>query len=995
MVFASLLLIGAIGGKLLPLAFFPDLDFPGVFVNIPYPGSTPEEVERLITRPTEEVLATISGIKRMVSDSHENGSDIRLELDWGEQTTTKALEAKEKLDGIRHLLPADVERTYVRQFSTTDMSILTFRISSNRDLSNSYEMLNRNLKRRVERLNGVSKVDLYGVEKREIRIELDLDRIDGHNVNLPRLVEDLRRSNFIVTAGRITDSGRRYTVRPIGEYESLEDIGAQRVPGTDVHLRDIARISYDHPKLTYGRHLDRRYAIGLDVFKESGANTVEVAERVIDEIDEVGTLPEMDGIRIYHMDNQAEGIVSSINELLKAGMFGAFLAITVLYLFLRRFATTIIVTLAVPSSLLVTLGVLFFMDMSLNILSMMGLMLAIGMLVDNAVVITENIHRRQEMDGYSAETTVSAVREVALAVTAGTFTTAIVFLPNIISPRDEVSIYIKYVAIAIVFALAASLISAQTVVPLLASRLKPRESDRRQTLIDHLQHHYTRVLGWTMQHHRSSIVIMILIMVSTMIPISFVKKDLFEDSEDRRFYLRYHVNGTYSVEKVEAAVDVVEDYLFAHKEEFEIESVYSYYQTDFAASTIILNNGKLSRTRNEIRKSIEEGLPILSIGDPSFERRRTGGGESVGIQLIGKSSEQLAELSRDVARVLEEAEGLVDARSDAEAGEKEVQVVIDRVRASQYGFSTQEVAQVVSAAMRGMNLPRFRDAEGEIELKLQFQAEDEKTLEELRNLPLLNGSDRPVKLSSIADFRVGRGPRSIHREDRITSININANLDGLTLDEARKTIREALDQYQFPTGYTWSFGSAFNFEDEAGKNMMTNTLLALALIYFVMAALFESLIFPAAIWSSIVFAIMGVWWFFFITGTTFSIMAWIGILILMGVVVNNGIVLVDHVNQLRAKGMSRKEAIIQGGHDRMRPILMTAATTVLGLVPLTLTNTQIGGNGPPYYPMARAIVGGLTFSTIVTLLILPTIYVILDDIRNWSRRIVRLARGIG
>ncbi|MFB0516638.1 MAG: efflux RND transporter permease subunit [Candidatus Neomarinimicrobiota bacterium] len=993
MVFASLLLIGAISSRLLPLAFFPDLDFPGVFVTIPYPGSTPEEVERLITRPAEELLATISGVKRMVSDSRENGADIRLELDWGERTMTKALEAKEKLDGIRHLLPADVERIYVQQFSTTDQSILMFRISSNRDLSNSYDMLNRNLKRRVERLEGVGKVDLYGVEKREIRIELLLDRVMAHNVNLPRLVEDLQRSNFIVTAGRITDTGRRYLVRPIGEFTTLEEIGALTVTGTSVHLRDIATITYDHPRLDYGRHLDRRYAIGLDVFKESGANTVDVAEHVIREINEIATLPEMAGISIYHMDNQAEGIVSSLNELLKAGMMGAFLALVVLYFFLRRFTTTVIVALAVPSSLLITLGFLFFFNMSLNILSMMGLMLAVGMLVDNAVVITENIHRRQELDGHSSATTISAVKEVALAVTAGTFTTAIVFLPHMVSPRDEISIEVKFVAVAIVVALAASLVIAQTVVPLLASRIKPRPTVRKRNIIDRLQGWYTNILGWSLRHHRASIAIMLLVLLSVVVPISQVKKDLFEEPENKRLFLRYYVNGSYTVEKVEEAVNQVEEYLFAHQDEFEIKSVYSFYQGEYAASTIILKDKKLSRPLSAIRKSIEDGLPQLSIAVPSFERRRSGRGEAAGIQLIGKSSELLAEISRDIARILEDTEGLVDVRSAAEAGEKEVHVVIDRVRARQYGFSTMQVAQTISAAMRGLNLPRLRDEDGEIDLKLQFQAEDQKTLEELQNLPLFNGTSQPIKLSAIADFRVGRAPRNIHREDRITSINVNANLDGITLDEARNKIREALGQYKFPPGYTWSFGSAFSYEDETTQTMMTNTLLALALIYFVMAALFESLIFPAAIWTSIIFAVIGVWWFFLITGTTFSIMAWFGILILMGVVVNNGIVLIDHVNQLRAKGMARKEAIIQAGYDRMRPILMTAATTVLGLVPLTLTNTQIGGDGPPYYPMARAIVGGLTFSTVVTLLILPTIYIILDDMRNWSRRVIRAAKG--
>ncbi len=992
MIFATCLLIGAIGGRLLPLAFFPEMDFPGLLIEIPYPGSTPEEVERLITRPVEEVLATISNIKQMYSDSNEDGAEIFLEFQWGQRILTKRLEAKEKLDGIRHLLPDDMDRYYVHSFSTADMPIIQYRISSNRDLSNAYDMLNRNLKRRVERLDGVSKVDLYGLEKQEIRIEVLLDRVMAHNVDLPRLVENLQRASFTVTAGRITDNNRRYVVRPIGELHNLDEIGAINIGDGSLHLRDIAEIRYGNPELDYGRHLDRKYAIGLDVFKTTGSNTVEVAERVIAEVDEIAKLPEMDGIRVIFLDNQAAGIVASINELLKAGTLGAFFAILVLYFFLRRFATTLIVALAVPSSLLITLGVIYFMGLSLNILSMLGLMLAVGMLVDNAVVITESIHRRQQVEGYTTQTTINGVKEVALAVVAGTFTTAIVFLPNIISDDNQISIQMKHVAITIIVALAASLVIAQTIVPLLATRIKPRGSAEKRTAVTALQEKYSRMLRWTLVHHRISIGIVFLVIASTAIPIKFVKTDLFQEPESKRLRVRYYVNGQYSLEKVEAAVDRVEEFLFANRDRFRIKSVYSFYTTNYANSMIYLKDGKLTRPIDDIKEEIQEGMPLLAIAEPTLERRRSTGDNAVDVQLIGKSSELLAELSRDVAKVLRLTKGLENVRSDAESGDQEVQVVINRDRARHLGLSTQQVAQTIATAMRGMRLPRIRDEEGEIDLKIYFQPENERTMEELRNLPLFLEDGQPIKLASIADFRTVNGPRRIHRENRITSISVSANLGDITMDEARDKIKETLDLYQFPPGYTWNFGQAFDYEDETGMDMMVNTLMALAMIYFVMAALFESLVFPAAIWSSILFAIIGVWWFFLMTGTTFSLMAWIGILILMGVVVNNGIVLIDHVNQLRNAGLPRQEAIVRAGHERLRAILMTAATTVLGLVPLSITNTQIGGDGPPYYPMARAIVGGLTFSTVVTLLILPTIYVMLDDMRMWTRRVIRLGR---
>ena len=994
MIFACFIVIGIITSRMLPLEYFPDLDAPFIAVEIPYPGSTPEEIERQITRPAEEVLATISGVKRMESNSGENLSNIFLQFDWGIDANVKALEAKEKLDGIRNLFPSDLERFFVRKFSTSDMELITLRISSKRDLSNSYDMLNRNLKRRVERLDGVSKVDLYGVEKKEIRIQLSADKIISHRIDINRLTEMLRRSNFLVTAGKITDNNQRLVVRPIGEFKNIEEIGNLIVGENNIRLKDIASVTHEHPRLNYGRHLDRRYAIGLNVYKESGANLVDVANRVVAEVEEIGKLPEMEGISIFYFNNLADGVVSSLNEVLKSGLIGGLFAILVLFFFLRRVTTTFMVSLAVPLSLLITLAFMFFLGVSLNILSMMGLMLAVGMLVDNAVVVTESIHRHQLVNPASKKSISKGVNEVALAITAGTITTAIVFLPNIVSQKDDVSMWMKHVAITICIALGVSLLLAQTLVPLLATRIKPPKPKTKDNIIDKSLNRYSNILKWTLSHRGITVGLIFLILFSIAIPMSMVKMEMFDEQEDRRLRLHYHINGNYALEKVEDAVDVFEKYLFAHEDEFEIKSIYSYYTTNYAMSTLILTDGKdASKSMKKIQEEIRKGLPKLAVANPSFDYRdERGQGESIRVQLIGKSSEQLAELSRDVAWTLSKIEGLKDVRSEAEIGEEEVHVIIDRKRAKQFGFSTQEVASIVSAAMRGINLRRFHDKDGEVMMRLEFQDTDKQSLENLKNIPLYNNTGKTLKLESLADFQIKRGPRNIHRENRTTSIGVRANLQDITVNEAKEKIGFLMRNFQFPAGYTWNYGQSFDQETEAFNSMLINLLLALALIYFVMASLFESLIFPAAIWTQIIFAIVGVYWFFLITGTPMSIMGMIGILILIGVVVNNGIVLIDYVNQLRANGLERHQAIIQAGRDRLRPIIMTAGTTVLSLVPLCIVTTQIGGNGPPYFPMARSIVGGLTFSTLVTLLILPTIYVILDDLRNWAKRIVSLAK---
>jgi len=993
MIFLSFVVIGLISSRLLPLEFFPELDAPYVSINIPYPNSTPEEVEREITRPVEEILATISDVKRMGSNSSENSVNIFLEFDWGIDTDVKTIETKERIESIRDQLPLDVQRISIQKFNTSDMPILIMRISSKRDLSNSYDMLNRLLKRRIERIRGISKVEMYGVEKKQILIQLLADRIIAHQIDLNRLAQVLRNSNFMVTAGRITDANRRFTVRPVGDISTVDEINNLIVGENGLKLRDIAHVSHEMPELDYGRHLNQTYAIGLNVFKESGANIVDVGKRVKDTIAEISKDPRMEGISLYLMDDMSEGIVSSLNELLKAGLLGAALAVIVLFLFLRQWSTTFIVVLAVPFSLLVTLAFMYFMNLSLNILSMLGLLLGVGMLVDNAVVVTENIYRYQRLNPTKKNTTISAVKEVALAITAGTSTTAIVFLPNIISSKNEIAIYLKHIALSFCVALGASLILAQTVVPLLASRIKSSPLNEKKRWIDRLISRYKRILSWLLKHRKTSAAILLLTLFSIAIPVKFVKSDMFPPQENRRLYLEYNINDSYTVERIEEAVDKVEDYLFANKDKFEIESVYSFYQNNYSLSTINLKKGReAKKSQKKISEEITSGLPELTVGKLSFERTRSGGStDDLNIYLVGSSTEQLINLSHEVAWTLGQIPGFKDVRSRASVGNKEVIVVVNRERAKKYGFSPQEVASNIAVAMRGVNLRRMHDEEGEIEVKVEFQKEDKRNLEQLQNISLFGENNNPVKLSTLADFTVRQGPPNIRRENRITSLGIAIDLEDVTVNEAKGKISKVLGQYDFPPGVSWNYGRSFDFEQEAVKTMMINTLLALALIYFVMASLFESLVFPGAIWTSIIFAIVGVWWFFLVTGTTFSIMAWIGVLILIGVVVNNGIVLIDHINQLRAKGLSRYEAIVQAGGNRIRPILMTAGTTILSLIPLCFTNVGIGGNGPPYFPMARAIVGGLAFSTLVTLIILPEIYLLLDDLRQWSRRILSSA----
>lgn len=989
MVFVSLVVVGLIATRLVPLEFMPNITFPGAFVQLPYPNSTPAEINENIARPIEEVLATLSGVDRINSNSGEDNAGVIVIFKQGNDINLKAIEIKEKIESIRNQLPEDFEYYQIHKFQDGDAPTLLLRISSDRNLSNAFDLLNRNLKQRIERIPGVGQVTLYGVEKKEIRVELDPDRLTAYNINLNDLSNKLRQANFSISAGKITDSGMRYLVRPLGDLNGVEDIENLIVADRNIRVKDIATVRYTEPERNYARHLDQKYAVGLDITKESTANTVEVVDAVLAEIDEISRMPEMRGIEIYEMFNQADGILSSLRELFNAGMIGAILSIVVLYIFLRQVSTTLIVATAVPFSLIVTLGFFFFLDISLNILSMMGLMLAIGMLVDNAVVVTENIHRYQRKGGDAKKASVLGAKQVAIAVTAGTLTSIIVFLPNVVN-ESFISQHMYYIGMAIIISLLASLLISLTVIPLLASKIKPPEKSTKETLIDKLSVKYSQLLDWLLDRRKLSVFLITLLFFSGAIPLSFMSVDMFPRVEERQLYLQYNLNASYTLETVKGSVDRIEEYLYNNQENFEIESVYTYYEPENATSTInLVPDDEAVKSVTQIKEEIEKDLPKIAIGQPGFEYISRNSSEQVQVFVQGEAMDVLEDLAEQVEWRLSQIDGFADVRSEAETGSDEVRLTVDHDRARNFGLTTDAVANMVSNAMRGQTVQRIRGPESEIDVVMAFQDVNRQTMEDLQNLPITVGTDQAVKLAALANFEQRPGAGRIFRENRKTSLGININLDDITSDDARTEISKVMNQIIYPAGYSWSYGRSFGNDMEAMNVMLFNIGIAFFLIYLIMASLFESLLYPTSVISCIFFGVIGIFWFFFITGTNFDLMAFIGILILMGIVVNNGIVLIDHINHLRTEGLSRRDAVIQGGRDRMRPILMTAATTVLGLVPLSIGTTQIGGEGPPYFPMARAIVGGLTFSTVVTLIVLPSIYVILDDISIWSRRVIR------
>lgn len=992
MFFVSMVVIGLIAATRLPLEQFPGIDVPFLFVQVPYAGSTPEEIERTITRPVEEALATIPGVQRMTSQSRADEATVMMEFAWSQDVALTAIEARERLDGIRHELPEDLQRLHVLRFSTSDNPLVRLRIAApGVDLSNAWAVLEREIKQPLERIPGVARVDLSGIGRPEVQIEVSADRLQAHGIALDQLHEALRRANFAISAGQLDAADMRWSILGDGRWSDVQDIRNVVLNPQGVRLADVAQVEVRPATLDYARRLDGRPAVGVDVFRERDANLVEVGKQVLARVEQMESSPALHGIQVGLIYNEADSVTSSQRALVHAGLLGTALALLVLFFFLRDWASTLMVSLAIPICTVMTLGLMHFLGLSLNVLSMMGLLLAVGMLVDNAVVVVESIYQyRERQPDQPWHAAIAGTGRVGLAIAAGTLTSIIVFLPNIFGGRTEISVILAHIAIPMSIAHLASWLVAVSLVPMLSSRLPAPRFIGRETMLSRMRSRYGKWVAWTLVHRRLTMAGVALLLIASLVPITQTKTDMFDSAQSRQLMLRWDLNANYRLAELETAMLRLERYLDENRDELEVASHYSWYNENGQASTqVTLREGaQAKRSTREIREAMRAGLPHMAVGRIGFDS--SDAESDIDISLIGDSAAQLERLSQGVIPLMAGMESLRDVRVAERGGGHELSAHVDRIRAARQGLDANEVADWLAVAIRGMPLKDLRAGERELPVWLRLRDADSQGRHELAALSLRNARGEPVALDSVVQMQSRDAASAIERVNRQTALTIAASLaPGKTMADARAEITAAMGSVELPAGYGWSFGTGFARDSDAGAQMLFNTMVALLLVYMLMCAMFESMVFPVAIMVTFIFSILGVYWLFWLTGTTFSIMAAIGVLILMGVVVNNGIVMIVHINQLRDDGMTRSAALCTGASERLRPILMTMTTTILGMLPLALTATQAWSDGPAYYPMARALVGGLAFSTLLTLLALPCMYALLDDLRGWTGRVLR------
>ena len=998
MVLVSVVVLGLVALTRLPLAFMPDVQEPELFIQLPYNNASPEQVERMVVRPVEDAVGSVKGLRSMWSRCGSDGGRIRLEFDWDQDMHMARVEVLERVDRIRGELPDDLGDIQVStswDSRDADSPVIEGRLSSPRDLSESYDLLERKIIRPLERVPGVAQVRLDGVNPREVRINLRKSDLEAHGIDVREVWRALRGGNFDQSLGEITAGETRYTLRTLGTLGNVEAIRALPLRGDGLRLADVAEVVYREPPLEYGRHLDGDFAVGVSVTQESRANTVEVCDALEAAIAAMNDDPELEGVNFLIWFSQGQEIRKTLRDLTFTGLFGSLLASVVLFGFLRRISTTLVAVACIPFSLIVTCGVIWAQGKSLNTLTLLGLIVGIGMLVDNAVVVMENIFRYREEGLGRRESALRGSREVSLAVMAATATSVIVFLPLIFNKPSEMNLYLKELGITVCLTLLASLFISQTLIPLATAHAIRPKLRARGRLLTGIETRYQAMLGFCLRRRWLALAAGLVVVVSVAYPFKHVDMNFDASRSELFVQLRYDFSEETTLAGKEAVISEVERALDPHRAELLARSVYSFWNDRWAMTRIYLEEGEASEENMmKVRGALPALLPEiagvqLQVQDTHEGWRRHRGGKRVAFQLVGEDTEVLMALAETAMERVRAIPGLVEVEARHQEAQQELYVEPDRDLAARYDISPDQLAEVIGLTYRGRRLQRFRTEGGEREMRLTLDEQETESLDQLGNLPLTGADGRRVPLAAVADLNVRPGREHIERDNRMTSVWVSARYDEGTSEDYLPAVTAAMADMSFPFGYAWTFGQWQSRRAEQSREFLVNLLLALILIFAVMAGLFESVRQAIALMIALPFALSGAMWTLYFTGTDFDQPAAIGLLLLIGIVVNNGIVMLEHINQYRRDGMERREAMLRGGRERLRPIIMTALTTLIGLVPIVVQRPSLGG--VYYYSMALVIMGGLFLSTFLTSLLLPTMTTLVEDsLGGLGRRVAAL-----
>lgn len=1032
MLVISVIGLGIIAQQRIPIEFLPRFDVPFVGVFIPYPGATPEQVQNEIAIPAEGEFRTISNIDSITTTSNQNGCDIRLVFDLDVDMVLATAEVRDRMDRLKLKLPADVDRLFLRRFSTGTMPILAFSVFRDGDPEELAHFIRTRLEPRLRRIEGVADVQTFSQEPREVLIEFDQNKLRAANLSLYQVVEELRRSSLNMSIGRLLDGNNQHFVRAQGEFDHPEQMAQLIVGPPAIRLRDVATVGYKKRELTEDFSIDGQTGAFMLVRKESEANTIATCERVVEELESLYEDPMFAGTRSLIFFNQGDLIMATLNGLINAGQYGATLALIVLLLFLQRIRPTLIVALAIPASLVVALVVMFLSGMSMNLVTMIAMIVAVGMLVDNSIVVIENIYRHQQLGHPPREAAVLGATKVGMAITASTMTTMVVFIPTFYLEAGEMARYMRQFSIPVTVALGASLLIALTVIPLAASRMRPRnelwlyrkiaerlpERERlisaRAGLIYTLRRVaplrpilplltplrstitlYARILSLTISWRVAAVALIGAATAFTFwAPARQIGIQQMPTVDTREVSIEVRMDQNFDMPRARETMDLLTDAVEGMREELGIKNIWRRFSARNGRITVYLYaaseledapKGTPNFATEDVLNILWQRMPRRMPGvELRFSIPDAGQGQSraITLNMRGDDLEVLQANAENFQRLLERLDGITQVTLGIDQSAQEVQLRIDQPLAKQAGVSPVVVAQTVDFALRGTRLPFIKTEGREVPVWAQFREEDRRDRSNLENVAVLTGTGNLMPLKQLVDMRRADSPQAITRINGKNVISITARTSVEDMGQLLGQVRSLVASFDLPLGYEIMLGDDLRELDSNFANFMTAAMLACALIYIVMSSLFESYLLPLSIISSVWLASLGVVWAMYLTGTSLDTIAFIGIILMLGIVVNNAIVIVDHINQLRNEGRNRHDAIVQAGQDRFRPVMMTAITTILGVLPLAIGGDM--GADVSFKSMGWALVGGLTSGTLLTLFVVPLFYTLIDDVRQFS-----------
>ncbi len=1015
MLIGIIVVLGAISLSRLSVEVMPDLTYPTASVITAYEGAASEDIETLVTKPIESAVSKVKNVKTVDSVSQEGISIVMVEFEWGTNIDFAAQDARDAIGVIEDFLPEGIDSPIVVKFDPSLIPVIAYGITGEHDLRNLRTLAKDQIKDRLEMVDGVANCMIMGGREREIQVRVDREKLEALNIPIQQVISTLRYENLDLSGGHITRAYTEYLLRTLGEFENLNQIRdtvitvRNQVP---VYLKDFAEVYDTHTEIRNYSRTNKKNGLILAVIKESGANDLKVVNGVKRKLKEIrNDLPS--DIEIYTALDQGRITQLMISTTASDAIWGGLLAVVILFLFLRNWRPTLTIAMSIPLSILATFIALYFLGYSLNIMTMSGLALGVGMLVSNAIIVIENIFRHLEEGKNRKQAAIVGTSEVGMAITASTLTTIAVFLPLIYATGIAGRLS-RGLAITVTFALIGSLFTALTLIPMMASKIFKKEKSGKdyernfgERGFKFLKSWYERTLIAALRHRIKVSVVSAGLFILSMCLLPFVGKEFMPAIDPGLVIVKVKMPVGTSLEETDRVVQMVEDVMIRRKEGDVLGTFTGLMEgtkldVAFSGSGIgntgvneamifahLVDKSKRKRSSLEIQDSIRKQFPRIEGARIEFidlARFITSGGTGqipIEIKMFGKDLAKLESIAREIMAKIEPVEGLYDIDTTLRRGKPELQLVIDRDKASQLGLNVGQIASTMRANFEGQVATRYRSAGDEFDLRVQYRDEDAQSFDDVRRAVIFSPAGSLHHLEDVAKVIEGKGPVKLYRENQKRKASVTANFSGRDLGSILSDIRAGIKEINLPPGYFVEYGGEAKRMHETFIALGTVFILAILLVYMIMGAQFESLVHPLTVMFTVPFGITGVILILLLTGNSLSMVSLLGIIILAGVVVNNGIVLVDYVNQLRAKGMSKDEALIQGGVTKLRAVLLTTATATFGMLPMAISRSE---GSELRSPMALAVIGGLLVSTFLTLVIVPTVYSILDDIAHRTRK---------